>query len=406
MLDVSTEEIEARSAWVLKKLNSLAARYKHKGQIIIPPRPIKDVKFHGELEIEFGQRRYPNGLLAFYLDNLDIYEGLSRYELFKVDEGFYRTLSRAGLLELVIPENLNARQPNEEEMMEIYNIYMAFNKNARTATKHLPWSEPTIRKYGNAIKAIREVRTINQGISIEEVVKIISLGSRRKRIANALKISKKVGHKRETVTKYLKAAGFRLKPGNPGYDQSVVKEAVQTYRVCNGNVAEVSRSLGRSYKNIKHHLEKEGLPALGLDQSLSFKDREKIRTSHLENGGIYAEVARDTGFHIETVTKYCKLMDLPSGRKKQYDDDEVFTTFNECGCGIIKTSRKLGIRKETVKEALVRKGVYFPEKKQPLSQEVARQAFDQYEGNANEAARKGTYSNKTYMRKWKRLGLV
>ena len=196
VLDVSTEEIEARSAWVLKKLNSLAARYKHKGQIIIPPRPIKDVKFHGELEIEFGQRRYPNGLLAFYLDNLDIYEGLSRYELFKVDEGFYQTLSRAGLLELVIPENLNARQPNEEEMMEIYNIYMAFNKNARTATKHLPWSEPTIRKYGNAIKAIREVRTINQGISIEEVVKIISLGSRRKRIANALKISKKVGHKR------------------------------------------------------------------------------------------------------------------------------------------------------------------------------------------------------------------
>ncbi len=406
MLDISAAGIEGRSAWVLKKLNSLAARYKHKGQIIIPPRPIKDVKFHGELEIEFGQRRYPNGLLAFYLDNLEVYKGMGRTELFNFDEGFYRTLSRAGLLDVVIPENLNSKQPNEKEIMEIYNTFIAFNKNATAAAKCLPWSIPTVRKYGVAFDAIQEVRSVNQGIPIEKVIKIISFGNQRKRIANALRISRKVGHKRETVTKYLKAAGFTLKPGNPGYDQSVTKEAILTYHDCKGNVAEVSRRLKKNYKNIKNHLEKKGLPALGLDQSLPLEDREKIRISHLENGGIYAEVVRDTGFHIDTVTKYCKLMDLPSRRWKQYDDNEVFATFNGCGCKIGKTSQELGIGKRTVKKALIRKGVSFPEKKAPLSLEVAQQAFENSGGNANEAARNGEYSDRTYQRKWKKMGLI
>lgn len=93
-------------------------------------------------------RGYSSGLDC-YLANPKKYNGLSRWDLFKVDCGLHKKLSREGNLEKAIPEKKPSGRPFLllEKVDKISELYSFYNGNAKKIAQHLNCSSPTILRY-------------------------------------------------------------------------------------------------------------------------------------------------------------------------------------------------------------------------------------------------------------------
>ncbi len=89
---------EARS-----NLQELTSEYAINGKIRIPPRPIDTVRFK-PLRITFKRRSFQGRPLEFFREHRDVYQDLTRAELFRFDPALYLTLRNANELHLAIPE--------------------------------------------------------------------------------------------------------------------------------------------------------------------------------------------------------------------------------------------------------------------------------------------------------------
>ncbi len=87
-----------------ERMGELIERFRFKGRVIVPVRPIAHVSF-GPIDVRFGRRNFPKGPWNFYQEHSEVYGGLSRGQLYKVDRGLYRALAASGDIEKVPRKN-------------------------------------------------------------------------------------------------------------------------------------------------------------------------------------------------------------------------------------------------------------------------------------------------------------
>ncbi len=105
-LGLSAEEIVKSRDVLEQRLNEVFTKYRKKGKIVLPPRPIKRITFTPELKIEFKNRDYglvSNDPLLFFREHIDFYAGMTRTQLKKVDKFLYNSLRDKNKLDLAIP---------------------------------------------------------------------------------------------------------------------------------------------------------------------------------------------------------------------------------------------------------------------------------------------------------------
>lgn len=84
------------------RMDELSARYQRCGQITLPRRPIKEVRFDPFM-IRFAHRRLKGRALDFFRAHAAIYGGLTRSELARFDPGLYQALQAEGTMNTAIP---------------------------------------------------------------------------------------------------------------------------------------------------------------------------------------------------------------------------------------------------------------------------------------------------------------
>ena len=108
--DISPDEILVLAPKIQERLEILAKKYEINGRLIIPQRPVISVQFDPYFSIRFRRRSFGNDPLAFFKEHSDIYQGLSRSDLDRVDGSLYQTLRNRGQLDLAIPtKRINPR---------------------------------------------------------------------------------------------------------------------------------------------------------------------------------------------------------------------------------------------------------------------------------------------------------
>ncbi len=176
------------------RLAEIAETFDRNGKIMIPPRPIIQVKFK-PLRIKFGRRNYNGNPLSFFEQHRENYQGMKRKELKHYDSGLYTALRIQRQLDKAIPDSwLLSEQEKEiirrtfiandgylyktaqqlgyahqtikkvcregglkviwggrplpqENIDEIIKCYIAYNGNAHMSARHLPYSYKTVWKY-------------------------------------------------------------------------------------------------------------------------------------------------------------------------------------------------------------------------------------------------------------------
>ncbi len=88
---------------IRKKLEELVKKYQINGRLIIPRRQIVSTRLN-PFSVKFKLRRYNGNPLAFFRKNKNVYGGMTRGELRKVDEGLFISLLRHKQLSKAIPQ--------------------------------------------------------------------------------------------------------------------------------------------------------------------------------------------------------------------------------------------------------------------------------------------------------------
>lgn len=289
---------------VHKRLEEIVQTYGKDGRILIPPRPIINIRFD-PLKIHFGYRDIGDALQFFRTHK--IYEGMGRSELSKFDRGLYMKLLRYNQLDEAIPEK---RMPNKYKLSkgQITNLVDTLRKNEGDAYKtirELQFSMATIRKYArlNGVEIERrrkisylseeDIETIissydiylgdpneaerylpyksqtikriweNNGFKINTKYrylgelnkqKIISLHEKYQR--NSAEAERNSPYSRRTIARIWREAG--LKPSRPSLTENRKREIIDAYKTFDGNVVKAAQHLPYTYELIWYHWIKSG----------------------------------------------------------------------------------------------------------------------------------------------------
>lgn len=147
--NTSSEYLVTNVNKIQERLKSLIEKYKKFEVLKIPKRPIIDVQF-SPFSVKFKRRNYCGNPLAFFREHSEIYEHLSRTQLFKFDRGLYSSLRKYNQLELAIPENYESRSYFKPISLEKRSAIIAFHKHCKVAekvAKEVDASSTTIIKY-------------------------------------------------------------------------------------------------------------------------------------------------------------------------------------------------------------------------------------------------------------------
>ncbi len=214
MLNISPQELLIEIPQIKEKLEELSRRYERKGRLTIPKRPVVSIRIHPKLDIRFGNRRYSDPL-SFYFQHRETYQGLGRTGLKKFDRGLHAALGRSGQLDRAIPETIHSwNKLTEEQIDEIVAAYEVYGGNGWDASKHLPYSPPTIRKYWKARGLKPNPRSppysLDNRLTQEQIDEIVAAykvyGGVSQRAARYLPYS------HLTIIKYWRCAGLEIMP--------------------------------------------------------------------------------------------------------------------------------------------------------------------------------------------------
>ena len=104
---MAKEEITLAVEKLRVALPILIRKYTRDGRIIVPPRPIQGIELEPDVSLIFGNHKsYGGNPLALFKDHPEVYEGMSRTELYNFDQLMYRALLRARQLKQAIPQKL------------------------------------------------------------------------------------------------------------------------------------------------------------------------------------------------------------------------------------------------------------------------------------------------------------
>jgi hypothetical protein len=303
ILDIPEDRIQERAPWVLEKLQSLVQKYTRNGKVVLPPRQIKNIRFCDGLEIDFVRRDFGGDPLAFYLEHLEVYEGMGKTELFDFDYGLYAALFDTGKIDSVISDR---RLFSSEKITAVVAAKETFNGQHNLVAANLGVHRETVKKYWRADDVRKKMGRCSY--SIADVAMILSAhkgsgGSSRKAEKNNSRFSRK------TYAKYWAAAGFPIRPvGWQSVSDDVVEQMKTTFEESNGNISEVSRITGSTYKTIVARLSSNDKKVKGTGKSnpgLNDQTKEKMFEVYRECGN-YTQTSRIMGIGRNTVMKYCR----------------------------------------------------------------------------------------------------
>ena len=207
------EKVIENASFIHSKLEELVHVYEKNGKIIIPKRPMLEVKFC-PLKIKFGRRNYKGkSPLDFFMENSETYQDMTRVELQKFDGGLYSSLWRRGQLDEAIPEKYS--QGCELSAMQIEQIIVAVlknNKDVIQTARETGFSVPTIRRYAKFSGFdIPDHRKNNSGrkkhLSEREINEIVT--SYDTYHGNASEASRNIPYSVCTVLKYWNERGLK-----------------------------------------------------------------------------------------------------------------------------------------------------------------------------------------------------
>lgn len=221
-LGISSERILAAAPLIQERLEALAKKYEKDGRLLIPKRPIINIRFN-PLLIRFGNRRYNGIPLAFFMKHEDVYDGLSRGQLANLDGGLYDALRKTKQLEIAILEADEAtvemarhfRKREFKKLQKKFNIivaYKTYKGSALEASKHLPYAKETMLRYWRdaGLETNLKGNPLQQP-QIDGIVNAYELYN-----GSASKASRYLPHTKKTILEYWRDAGLEIrKNGRP-----------------------------------------------------------------------------------------------------------------------------------------------------------------------------------------------
>ena len=148
-LFLSEQEVLGFVPKVREGLHKLLHEYGKDGRLLIPRRPIVEVKWDPNLRVKFGKRKFKGNPLQFFEDNIEVYGRMGRKQLQRFDESLYQALRNAGQLSDAIPDSLNYKSLRTPEhfIRKVIEVYPIFEGSIKTAARAMGHSEYVFRKY-------------------------------------------------------------------------------------------------------------------------------------------------------------------------------------------------------------------------------------------------------------------
>jgi RNA polymerase sigma factor (sigma-70 family) len=258
----SLEFLEVRS-----KLAQLAEFYDRNGKIVIPPREIASVRFN-PFAIRFKPRRFNGSPIDYFKQHLEVYQGLSRSDLSKYDQGLYNALRHARQLEEAIPSDMRSDRDHRlplEEQRKIVLAYKLFGASSRATAKVLPYSPNTILRYWKMYNL--ETRK-NNGLLDSEREKIVKAYKKHNGIVSHA--AKSLGHSRSIVAEVWKEEDLEIRSdrgikiltrmsGQHCLSSSESKKVINAFKICSGIISRAAKLTGHCEKTIKRYWKNKGL---------------------------------------------------------------------------------------------------------------------------------------------------
>ncbi len=200
--------------------------------------------------------------LKYYRKHLKLYEGMSRSELFKFDQGLYKSLIRWNQLETAIPKTIH--RDFKKNPLAFFRKYQEIYKGMSRSElfKFDPSLYESLRRWSQLELAIPNVKdTKFKGLpkeNIEEIIKFLKIHKSPTKVAKKLNIS------RATVDKYglkYKIRKPNKRTGTPGYSKQMIKNMVECLKKCK-KASKVAECYGISRFTVIKHGRKAGVPIL------------------------------------------------------------------------------------------------------------------------------------------------
>lgn len=146
------DEVAASADRTVNSLDYLAARYKRRDAVILPPRVVRYIQLNPDFMVKYGIRKYGADPLSFFLRNIDSYRGLrSQAEFGRFDPGIVTALYGWGQLAsaLKLLEEANAAAGisptiSRHDDMEYRWAHDSFGGDAGEAAMHLGITRRTL----------------------------------------------------------------------------------------------------------------------------------------------------------------------------------------------------------------------------------------------------------------------
>jgi len=221
---ISKEELLSIVPKIQERMAGVGERYNRDGKIIIPQRPIKDIRFTEEgLEIKFGQRDWrKTDPLTFFKKHRDIYGGMSQNELKIFDSGLHDALKKNGQFQEIFPEIKSPRKFGNplvyfRNHLDIYGkmsrgqlqVFDSGLYHALRTNKQLDDATPDETTYKKKLYE-SQAQDIELTLSSDEEGKILEAYSLGMTVDEAVAYTCKEG---AVITKYLKSVGKEPKYG-------------------------------------------------------------------------------------------------------------------------------------------------------------------------------------------------
>jgi hypothetical protein len=192
-----------------RSLDELAERFEYKGRILIPRRPIVEMRLN-PVWVRWGRRNYDEfgGGVGFLLAHIDVYGDMSPTELYKFDGGLYRKLMREGNLDV-----LKRKVRNYDEYGGGLGYFLAhIDVYGDMSPKELYEFDSglycKLRKEGNLHVLKRKCKPKGQLSDLEQQ-RITSLYQECN--GNTSEAARRLGYSQPTILKYWRRAGLPIR---------------------------------------------------------------------------------------------------------------------------------------------------------------------------------------------------
>lgn len=419
ILDVAPDKIDTRR--VQDRLKELIDRFTINGKLVVPARPIQQVSFE-PLNIEFGVRRFKGDPLTFFYEHRNVYEQLTRVQLYRVDRGLYETLRKHGQLDRAIPfrKTRGNRVIGPEDTARILAAFQLYRSSAYRTAKETGFSNATIVKYW--IKAgLMQPRKKKEALPPEQVAKVLEAHSIYGGSANMAARNLPFGY--STIVKYWKRADLKIsKPRyhSTGQQQSLTEEeigqVVAAHKVYDGRASEAAEHLPYSSGTIIKYWRLGTLkPNLRKANHLTPDEIRIVFQAHTTYDGNAYEASQHLSYSSTTFRRRWKASGLelrePGGQSPPTNEiDEIVEAYAKYGGNAREAERHLPYSRPKIISHWRKAGFAITRAKKEhflADDDVAKivTAHETYHGNVSETAKRLGFSRPSVEKYWKAAGL-